>query len=171
MSTRSRVSATFVDPAGDGSRVDAVSRSGFQMHFDTRSAADDGGGPSPTEAVLAALAACTALDVASIMRKKRQTVRSYRIEVTAEKADEHPQVFTSITVEHQLSGEISPEAVRRSVELSATAYCPVSAMLAASVRIEHRYRILSDGAGDEEAALVVVTGPGSAPQPTRSATG
>jgi putative redox protein len=150
--------ATLVDPA-EGSRIDAVSGSGFPIHFDTRTPDEDGAGASPTETLLAALAACTALDVVSIMRKKRQTMERYQIAVTGEKADDHPQVFTSIVVEHQVVGEVSAEAVRRSVELSATTYCPVSAMLSRSVPIEHRYRLQrSDGAA-ADSALVVVTGP------------
>jgi putative redox protein len=150
--------ATVVDPA-DGSRIDAVSGSGFTVHFDTRPPDEDGAGASPTATVLAALAACTGMDVASIMRKKRQTMERYQIAVTAEKADEHPQVFTAIVVEHQVTGDVSAEAVRRSVELSATTYCPVSAMLSRSVSIEHRYRLQRSEGATAESALVVVTGP------------
>lgn len=159
MSTLSVV-ATFVDPSG-GSRVDANFASGFEVVFDTPDSGAQRVAASPTETLLGALAACTSLDVASILRKKRQLVRSYQIAVTGEKADEHPRVFTSIVVEHRVSGIVETEALRRSIELSATRYCPVSAMLSASVRIEHRYRLLAgaDG-GDEEAGLVVVTGPG-----------
>ena len=83
---------------------------------------------------------------------------SYRIAVTGEKRDEHPQVYTSIVIEHQVSGAVEPEALRRAVELSATTYCPVSAMLAHSVRIEHRFRLVRE-TGDEVTALVAVTGP------------
>ncbi|HEY7526880.1 MAG TPA: OsmC family protein [Candidatus Limnocylindria bacterium] len=158
MSIRNRVIATLVDPL-EGVAITATSGSGFPLAFDTASREEGGIGASPTETVLGALAACTAMDVASILRKKRQAFSSYRIEVTGERAEEHPRVFTAITVEHQLTGSMTAEAVRRSVELSATRYCPVSAMLSASVRIEHRYRIRRDGARDEEAGLVVVTGP------------
>ena len=66
---------------------------------------------------------------------------------------------------------MTAEAVRRSVELSATSYCPVSAMLSAAVRIEHRYRIRRDEAGEEESALVVVTGPAEARAAQDAATG
>jgi putative redox protein len=78
--------------------------------------------------------------------------------VTGEKADEHPQVYTSIAIEHQVSGAVEPDALRRAVELSATTYCPVSAMLSKSVRIEHRFRLVRE-TGEEVAALVVTTGP------------
>jgi putative redox protein len=161
MPSISRARATFVDPS-DGLRVDAVSGSGFPVRFDTLATDQGGVGPSPTETVLAALAACTAMDVASIMRKKRQRVDRYEIAVTAEKADDHPQVFTSIVIEHRLVGDVERQAVRRSVELSATTYCPVSAMLSRSVQIEHRYSLRPTADGPPTAEeLVVVTGPAS----------
>jgi putative redox protein len=149
---------TFVNP-DEGLRVDAVSGSGFALAFDGTSA--DGGGvaASPTETVLAALMACTAMDVASILRKKRQPFLTYQIRATGEKRDTHPQVFTSIVVEHRVTGDMTVEAVRRSIELSATAYCPVSAMLSASVQIEHRYLVQRPEGGTTESGLVVVTGP------------
>jgi putative redox protein len=157
MPTTLTVLATVVDP-GEAMRVDAVTGTGFQLVFDTADAGADRAGPSPTESVLAALAACTSMDVGSILRKKRQPAASYRIAVTGEKADEHPQVYTSIVVEHQVAGDVEPESLRRAVELSATTYCPVSAMLSRSVRIEHRYR-LRQGDGNEVSALVAITGP------------
>ena len=149
--------ATVFDPS-QGARVDVATGTGFTLTFDTAEGGADRAGPSPTESILAALAACTSMDVASILRKKRQAATSYRISVTGEKRDEHPQVYTSIVVEHEVVGDVEPEAIRRAVELSATAYCPVSAMLSRSVRIEHRYR-LRQGDLEEVGALVVVTAP------------
>jgi len=149
--------ATVVDP-GQGMRVDVVTGTGFRLIFDTADAAADRAGASPTESLLAALAACTSMDVGSILRKKRQPAASYRIAVTGEMSDEHPQVYTHIVVEHQVTGDVDPKALRRAVELSATTYCPVSAMLSRSVPIEHRYR-LSQGDRDEVSALVAITGP------------
>lgn len=149
--------ATVVDPR-QAVRVDALTGSGFTLTFDTADARADRAGPSPTESILAALAACTSMDVGSILRKKRQPADSYRIAVTGERRDEQPQVYTSIVVEHQVAGEVKPEAIRRAVELSATTYCPVNAMLSRSVRIEHRYR-LRQGDGEEVSALVAITGP------------
>jgi uncharacterized OsmC-like protein len=69
-------------------------------------------------------------------------------------------VFTSITVEHRISGGVDVEALRRSIELSATRYCPVSSMLSAVATIEHRYVLMAGG--KRQAALVAVTGPSGA---------
>lgn len=157
MPTTLTVLATVVDPQR-AVRVDVVTGTGFEMTFDTAEGGEHRAGPSPTESVLAALAGCTSMDVGSILRKKRQTPVSYRIAVTGEKRDEHPQVYTSIVIEHQVTGEVEPEALRRAIELSATTYCPVNAMLSHSVRVEHRYRLTRE-AGDEVSALVAITGP------------
>ena len=157
MSTDS-AEATFVDPAG-GLRVSSRSGSGFTMELDTDAAGGGRAGPSPMEALLSALAACTAMDVASILRKKRQAAVSYEIHVSAERSEDHPRVFTSMVVEHRLTGDLDPEAVRRSVELSATRYCPVSAMLSVSVPIQHRFRLLRRDNDQPVSGLVVSTGP------------
>jgi len=149
--------ATVLDPRG-GPRVDVRTGTGYELTFDTGESGANRAGGSPTESILAALAACTSMDVASILRKKRQPADSYRIAVSGEKADEHPQVYTSIVIEHLVSGDVEPEALRRAVELSATTYCPVSAMLSRSVRVEHRYRLAQPGR-EELTALVAVTGP------------
>lgn len=99
-------------------------------------------GPRPKELVLIALGGCTGSDVASVLRKKRVPVRDFRIELTAQTAEEHPQVYTEIHVEYVLVGNgVDPEAVERAIELSTTKYCSVSAMLKPSVKITHSYRI------------------------------
>ena len=106
---------------------------------------------------------CTAMDVASILRKKRQHASGYRVSARGETREGlHPHVFTRIVIEHQVDGQVAAEALRRSIELSATRYCPLIAMLSASVTIEHRYRLLEAGREGEQADLVVVTGPGGA---------
>jgi putative redox protein len=122
-------------------------------------ATDETGGPSPIDALLASLAGCTAMDVASILRKKRQSAAAYEVEIDGDRADEHPRVFVDIRIEHRVRGAVDPEALRRSIELSATTYCPVSAMLSAVARVEHRYHLV-DEAGRDHAAVVAVLGPG-----------
>jgi putative redox protein len=99
------------------------------------------------------------MDVASILRKKRQRAERYTLHLTGDRATEHPRVYTRIVVEHRVEGAVTAEALRRSIELSATRYCPVNAMLSASVEIEHRYRLDETGQ-PRRAELVVITGPG-----------
>jgi putative redox protein len=145
-----------VDPAR--SRAEARNERGHLVAMDADPPDGEGTAHSPKEALLAALAGCTSMDVVSILRKKRQDVTSYEIAVRGEVVDEHPRVFGSITVEHRVGGRVVAEALRRSIELSSTRYCPVNAMLSASVTIEHRYR-LAGGDGETSEALVAVTGP------------
>jgi putative redox protein len=121
-------------------------------------------GPRPTELVLASIAGCTAMDVVEIMAKKRQAVDRYSVQVSGTQREKAPNVFTDITVVHIVEGAVDTEAVRRSIELSATKYCTVSAQIAAgTARISHRYTIrrpAADGAPPrEESGEVVVTGP------------
>jgi putative redox protein len=105
-----------------------------------------------------ALAGCTAMDVISILRKKRQPVEGYEVSVAGTQRSGHPAVFERIEVEHVVHGLVEPEAVRRAIQLSATRYCAVGATLSSGVtQIRHRYRLLADGAPVE--AEVCTTGP------------
>lgn len=142
-----------------GMRFHAVPSSGHELDFDDRSSNQGG---SPVETLLSALAACSAMDVISIAIKKRQRVTAYRIEVEGDQRDEYPQVYTEISVTHVVEGtNLSEAAIRRSIELSATRYCPVNAMLSAGATVvHHRYRIHSAGEAPYEAAgEVIATGP------------
>lgn len=145
-----------VDPAS--SRVEARTSGGQPVSMDADPPEGDGVMPGPKETLLAALAGCTSMDVASILRKKRQAADAYEIAVDGDSATDHPKVFTTIRVEHRVRGAVDVEALRRSIELSATHYCPVNAMLSAVATIEHRYR-LTDVGGTEHEALVAITGP------------
>lgn len=99
-------------------------------------------GSRPKELVLMALGGCTGSDVVSILQKKRVAVKDFRINLTAQTAEEHPQVFTAIHMGYVFVGDgINPADVERAIELSTTKYCPVSAMLKASVKITHSYKI------------------------------
>lgn len=153
MSTQ--ITAT-VDPAR--SRTEAHTLHGHSVVMDADPPEGDASAAGPKETLLAALAGCTGMDVASILRKKRQVARTYEIAISGESAGAHPKVFTAISVEHRVAGAVQPEALRRAIELSATHYCPVNAMLSAVARIEHRYR-LTDADGTAHEALVCVVGP------------
>jgi putative redox protein len=117
---------------------------------------------SPVETLVAAIGACSGMDVVSILAKKRQVVTAYRIEVTGSQRDDYPQVYTRIDVTHVIEGTVLLEAaVRRAVELSATKYCPVNAMVSAgATEVHHQYRMRCIGALRHEGeGEVAVTGP------------
>ena len=121
---------------------------------------------SPVETVLVALGSCSAMDVVSIATKKRQAMDQYRIHVRGDQRSEYPQVFTEIEIVHEVTGpDLSEAAIRRSIELSATKYCPVNAMISAGATVvHHRYRIHSTGSAPYEAeGEVIATGPYARP--------
>jgi putative redox protein len=103
-------------------------------------------GPSPVQAVQAALGGCTAMDVISILRKKRQPVTGYEVEVVAERrTDQHPRIFTRMEIIHRVRGRgVSPAAVAEAIQLSDTKYCAVHAMLEHAVAITSRYEIIEE---------------------------
>jgi putative redox protein len=111
----------------------------------------------PASLVLAALAGCTGMDVVSIMGKKQVGFDSYRVELDAEQRRDYPRLFTSITVEHVVTGSnIEDKAVARSIELSARKYCVVGASLASGdAEIKHRMRITDEGGERSRECLTV----------------
>jgi putative redox protein len=119
--------------------------SGFTLPLDT--SVDSGGednGFRPMELLLVGLAGCTAMDVISILQKKRQDVTNLEVRVVeAERAADHPRIYTHIVLEYVVTGRnIERAAVERSVELSSTKYCSVEAMLSKAAKIEIRITIL-----------------------------
>ncbi len=122
---------------------DGNGESGFTLPLDGEIAVGgDGNGFRPMELIALGLAGCTAMDVISILQKKRQNVTGFQVLVHAERAVEHPKVFTHITLEYIVEGhQVDPAAVERSIELSVTKYCPAQAMLSQVVKIEHKYSI------------------------------
>ena len=105
---------------------------------------------TPMELVLLALGSCTGVDVVSILKKKRQRVTDYRIEVSGERREEFPRGYTRLFVKHIVTGrDVSDQAVAQAVELSDTKYCSVAASLRGSAEIVSSYEIIEDtGAND-----------------------
>ena len=96
----------------------------------------------PLELLLVGLAGCTAMDVISILEKKREEVTAFEVRVLGEQAGDHPRVFTRIDVEYLLTGRnIDRASVERAVELSETKYCSAHAMLRKAAQIERTITI------------------------------
>ena len=137
-------SATLRLETVEGTRLRFGVRVGEQsFQLDTGPEAE---GPSPVQAVQAALGGCTAMDVISILRKKRQPVTGYEVEVVAERRmDQHPRIFTRMEIIHRVRGRgVSPAAVAEAIELSDTKYCAVHAMLEHAVAITSRFEITEE---------------------------
>jgi putative redox protein len=121
-----------------------VAPSGFPLALDAGpDVGGEGQGLRPMELIALGLAGCTAMDVISILAKKRQRVKGFEVLFSGERAPEHPKVFTKIHLEYVVSGiNVDPEAVERAIQLSEEKYCPAQAMLRCSVEIEHGVTIL-----------------------------
>ncbi len=129
--------------------------SGHEVPLDSSPAVGgDNSGLRPMELMALSLAGCTAMDVISILEKKRQQVMDYQVKVTASRAEDHPKVFTNAVVEYHVAGEeIDEQAVVRSIELSATKYCPSQAMLGKIIPLTLKY-YLYEGVDLETAELI-----------------
>jgi putative redox protein len=139
----------------EGMHFTGTSNSGFNIQLDAKQAVGGtGGGFIPMELMAISMAGCTAMDVISILRKKRQDVTAFEVRVDAPRAEEHPRVFTSATIEYLVTGHsVDEKAVRRAIELTAKSYCPAQAMLGQVMPIDLHYQIFEEG--DAEKKLVV----------------
>ena len=100
---------------------------------------------TPMELLLIALGSCTGVDVISILKKKRQRVTDYRIEVSGERREEFPRSYTRLSVKHIVRGRgLSEPAVARAIELSDQKYCSVAATLRGSAEIVTSYEIVEE---------------------------
>jgi len=117
---------------------------GLTLPLDT--SVESGGennGFRPMELLLVGLAGCTAMDVISILQKKRQNVTNFEVRVNGERASDHPKVFTDIEVEYVVTGvNLEREAVERAVELSEGKYCSANAMLNKVAHITNKITVL-----------------------------
>jgi putative redox protein len=114
-------------------------------HAIVMDASVDGGGfgsaSSPMEVVLMGLLGCTAMDVISILKKKRQPVEGFKIFATGERAAEHPRAYTAIHLEYVAYGEVAPDALARAVQLSEEKYCGAMATVRGVAKITSSTRV------------------------------
>lgn len=123
-----------------------ISPSGFPVQMD--SDANFGGtqvGIRPMEMIAFGLAGCTAMDVLSILQKKRQQVTQFEVRIDAPRSPEYPKVFTSAVITYVVTGRnIDENAVLRAIELTVTKYCPAQIMLQRAFPMDLHYEIYED---------------------------
>ncbi|MDL1896384.1 OsmC family protein [Anaerolineae bacterium CFX7] len=120
---------------------DATTTTGHRITIDVPPPNGNDNGPKPIELLLTALAGCTAMDVLSILQKKREPLEGLQVLVNGTRRAEHPRIYTDIEIVYQVCGNVNPEAVARAIELSETKYCGVSAMLRQSAKLTTRFEI------------------------------
>jgi len=118
----------------------ATSPSGHAINVDSDRHSNTA--PGPMELVLMALGACTATDIVSILRKKRQKLESLEVICSGERAAEPPTVWKKLEIVYRLRGQLDDKAVAHAIQLSEGKYCSVSAMLKTTAALSWRYEIL-----------------------------
>ena len=127
-----------------------VSESGHQLLIDNSPVKV---GVSPMEALLGALATCTAYDVVEIMKKRRTPLSSYRIEVEGLRAETDPKRYTHITVRHIAAGAgVSAEALEKAAHLSHEKYCSVAASISSEITVETQVESPTDSSASPAGA-------------------
>jgi len=117
-----------------------IADSGFPVKLDSHSSPETGVGP--LEMVAIALAGCTAMDVISILEKKKEDITSFEVKVDADRAADHPKRFVKAVLQYVVHGHgVDEDALRRAIELSVTKYCSVHAMLKEAFPIALKYSI------------------------------
>ncbi|UCF61511.1 MAG: OsmC family protein [Anaerolineaceae bacterium] len=102
----------------------------------------DNDGFRPMELFAIGLAGCTAMDVISILQKKRQDITHFEVFVEADRASDYPRVFTDINITYEITGRgVQESAVKRAIDLSEEKYCPAHAMLRKAASINCTYTI------------------------------
>jgi putative redox protein len=119
---------------------DATMPSGNTIHLDGDRKSNRG--PGMMEILLGALGACTAVDVVSILQKKRQNLIGLEIFVNGERATDYPKIWKTIELVYRITGDVEEKAARDAIELSKGKYCSVSAMLEKAAKISYRIEIV-----------------------------
>lgn len=134
--------STKVSWMGEGLTFIGTADTGIEVNL--ASSLDEGkSGFKPMELMGISLAGCTAIDVLSILEKKRQAVTDFEVRVHTRKAEDFPRVWTWVQIEYLITGsDIDPEAVERAISLSAEKYCPIQNMINKTVDIECTYKII-----------------------------
>jgi putative redox protein len=102
----------------------------------------DGSGTRPLEVVLYALAGCTGMDCVAILEKKRQDVRGFEIQISAEQREERPKRYERVHIEYEFTGvDLKRSAVERAVSLSQESYCSVRGMFDPEIEVTYEVRI------------------------------
>lgn len=123
---------------------EAITEEGHSVLMDASpEVGGEGRGPRPMEMVLMGLGGCTGIDVVLMLQKGKQDIDDCQIDITAERSDTVPKVYSKIHVHFKVSGRaLNEKKVKRAVGLSAEKYCSVSKMLEATVALSHDYEII-----------------------------
>ena len=139
---------TLTQPLRTQRQFVAQTGSGHHLLLDDAAGAS---GAKPIELVAVGLAGCTAFDVITILRQKyHQRVTGYEVRVEAEQAERPPQVFTSVRIQHVITGrDVDPAAVEEAIRLSEEKYCSVGAMVKQTAQFVTTYEIVAEKGAEQ----------------------
>lgn len=135
-----KASVTFEEKV----RFTAQADSGHRVTIDgPPEAGGEDAGFRPMELMLLGLGGCMAFDVLMILRKMRQDVRAYRLQIQAERADDPPRVYTEVRMQHVFQGEgLKSSSVQQAIDLAESTYCSASAMFAKTAKITNTFHLV-----------------------------
>ncbi|MFM2284467.1 MAG: hypothetical protein RL222_1971 [Bacteroidota bacterium] len=134
-----------IERVNDKVHLVATNEQGVTVHMD--GSPEIGGedlGARPMQLILMGLGGCTSMDMLSMLAKMREQVKGYKVTVSAERATEHPMVFTKIHIHYILEGDLKKENVEKVIKLSMDKYCSVTHMLNSTATITHSYEIINE---------------------------
>ena len=128
----------------DGMLMVGKSHSGHSITMDgPPEIGGDNLGVRPMEMLLLGVAGCTMIDVVTTLKKMRQDLTNCETKLSAERAEEHPKVFTDIHIQFIVKGQdLDPKKVEKAITLSAEKYCSASIMLGKTASITHDFEIV-----------------------------
>ena len=121
-----------------GSAFKTAGSNGVEVQMGSNEA---GKGVSPMEMLLMAKAGCTGMDIVSILEKKRQPLKDFKVVVRALRAPDFPMIWTEIEVEYLVWGDVEPQALEQAIHLSEDKYCSVGIMLGKAAKLRSSYKI------------------------------
>ena len=127
-------------------RFSGQADSGHNVTIDgPKEAGGENAGFRPMELMLLGMGGCIAFDVLTILKKMRQEVTAYHVNIEAERADDPPRVYTSAKLEHVLQGKgLKASSIARAIELAETTHCSGSAMFAKTAKVTNTFRIIEE---------------------------
>ncbi len=127
----------------EGMQFVSRGESGHAVVLDSSAEGGFDSGARPMEMLLMGILGCTAMDVISVLKKKRQPIEGFKVFATTERAEEHPKRFTKIHLEYVVCGDVDPAALTRAVQLSEEKYCSALGTIRGAVELSSSHRVES----------------------------
>ena len=120
------------------SKFEALTEEGGKILFGEK-------GISPMKTLLLSVAGCTAIDVVMILQKMREPLENLEVEISGERREEHPRIYTKVHIHYKIYGNVNEEKAKRAIELSQEKYCSASAHLKLSgTKVTYSYEIIRE---------------------------